>query len=97
MRQDWSNCSVSISCIYIYICINSLIIIIIIIVISRWVWIFAATIGFSLIANVLFTYGLELFNYLDEPVMFELYTMSAHYFAIAVTVAVCCLPDFIYQ
>ncbi|KAI8057109.1 hypothetical protein BDF22DRAFT_617084 [Syncephalis plumigaleata] len=65
--------------------------------IRRWVWVFAATVGLSLVANVLFMYGLELFNYLEEPVMFELYTMGGHYFGIAITVAVCCLPDYLYQ
>ncbi|RKP26375.1 hypothetical protein SYNPS1DRAFT_14278 [Syncephalis pseudoplumigaleata] len=65
--------------------------------VRRWVWIFAASIAISLIANLLFMYGLELFRYLAEPSIAELYSLAAHYFGIAIVVVICCLPDYVYH
>ncbi|RKP05290.1 hypothetical protein THASP1DRAFT_32875, partial [Thamnocephalis sphaerospora] len=63
--------------------------------IRRWVWIFAATIALSLVANVLFLFGLELFDFLDAPALVELYSLGGHYFLVPIVVCICCLPDYL--
>ncbi|KAI9591889.1 hypothetical protein BDF19DRAFT_388940 [Syncephalis fuscata] len=64
--------------------------------VRRWVWVFIAAVALSLLANLVLMFGLELFNFLEEPVMKELFTLAGNYFSIVIVVVVCCLPDYIY-